>query len=534
METSFDLDQYVAIAKRRFWYIALSFVSVLGIAVGVVNALPLVYRAEAKIAVESQQIPDSFVRSTVLGWADERIGFVEQRVLTNNRLLGIIDKFDLYSRDQGETPDSVLVKRLRRNIVIDRIRDRSIERRDVSNTVAFTVSFEYGDPDTAAAVANELATMFLTENVKSRTDRATETTEFLKREAKRLGEQVAETEALVAAYKQEHGRALPEHLELRMNMLQSAENSLKDLEREIADLEQQGRFLATQRTTVGVILSSGASGVASALSPAQQLAALKVELAEKSAVYSAAHPDVRSLERRIAQLEREVAAGGASDGPQPSAAMDPARAQIESQIASLDAQMASLRGQKAGLQEKIEDLQARIVETPQVERGLRDLTRDYETALEEYEDIMMKMRSAELAENLEAEEKAERFVLLEQPRVPSVPVRPEKLKLYAMAVVLAGGSGAGSAFIAEFLDATIRGPAMLTSILQRHPLAVIPYIENSTDRRRVRRRWRLFLFGAVVFLLATLVIAHVAFQPLYVVFDSLLGTALSLIPSTPG
>jgi polysaccharide chain length determinant protein (PEP-CTERM system associated) len=515
MENSIELEKYLAIAKRRFWYAVIPFVVVLSLSIGVVESLPPVYRATATIAVESQQIPEDFVQSTVVGYADERIGFVEQRVMTTDRLLGIIDEFLLFPDLRGEKPDSVLVDELRDNILIERIRDHTINRRSASSTVAFTVSFDHRDAITAAAVADRLAKMFLEENVRSRTNRATETTQFLRREAEILEGQVAAMDARVAAYKQEHSHALPEHLDMRMNMLQTSENSLRDLEREIAALEENRRLLETQRTTVGAILRAGTSGMATVLSPAQQLETLKVELSQKSAIYTPAHPDVRNLKRRIAQLERQVAEEARKSASQQiSSAADPARVEIESRIASVDVQLKSLRSQKTELQEKIAELQARIVETPQVERGLKDLTRDYETALAEYEEIVQKKRAAELAENLEAQEKAERFVLLEPPKVPSLPAWPEKLKLYAIAFALAVGSGVATATIAESLDTTIRGSSALGAILQRHPLAVIPVIESSVDRRRKRSGNPLLLGGAVLVVLVGLVIFHFFVQPL--------------------
>lgn len=523
METTLNLDEYLAIAKRRIWYLVIPFLIVFTLSVSVINSLSPVYRSTATVAVESQQIPEDLVRSTVVAYADELIGFLKQRVMTSARLLGIIDKFHLFPKLRDKTPDSVLIAKLRANIFLETIRDRTIQRRNVSNTVAFELSFEYGDPETAAAVTNELVTMFLQENVKTRTARATETTEFLEREAARLGEQVAKMEARIAAYKQEHSDALPEHLSLRMNMLQSAETSLKDLEREIASLEEEERFLETQRASVGAILSTGVAADRPVMSPAQQLAALKVELTEKTAIYSPMHPDLRSLKRRIAFLEREVAAdAGDEDEQSVSASTDPARAQMESRLSAIKPELASLKEQREESKKKIEDLQATIIETPQVERGLKDMSRDYESAMEEYQEISSKRRDAQLAVNLEEEEKAERFELLEPPAVPTVPVWPNKIQLYAITFVLAAGSGAGTAFLSELLDTTIRGPTMLTSILQRPPLVVIPFIESSTDRTRERVRTRWWILAALVIILfGTLTITHFFFRPLDVLLSPL-------------
>jgi len=59
---------------------------------------------------------------------------------------------------------------------------------------------------------------------------------------------------------------------------------------------------------------------------------------------------------------------------------------------------------------------------------MADLLRDQETARRKYEEIRSKQMSAQVAENLEDEQKAERFTLLEPPLAPDVPIKPNRKK----------------------------------------------------------------------------------------------------------
>ena len=133
--------------------------------------------------------------------------------------------------------------------------------------------------------------------------------------------------------------------------------------------------------------------------------------------------------------------------------------------------------------------------------------------MRDHEDVRSKQQQAQLAQNLEQQEKAERFLLLEPPNIPSEPVQP-KLKLFALAFLLALGSGTGVAFAAEFLDNTIRGPTMLTSVLGRKPLAVIPYIENTADHPSGRIRHVLIWLALILLLVVALALTHFLYQPL--------------------
>ena len=98
--------------------------------------------------------------------------------------------------------------------------------------------------------------LFLAENVKSRVERATETTEFLAQEAKRLKGDLEKIESLVAEYKQENANALPEHLNLKMQMLERTQRTLADLDRDFKAKEVELSRLELELETE----KSGSSG----------------------------------------------------------------------------------------------------------------------------------------------------------------------------------------------------------------------------------------------------------------------------------
>src|SRR4051794_13075992 len=96
-EQGLDPWHYVAVLKRRKLLLALPFIFVLTAGFIVTMMLPPIFRSEAKILVESQQIPTDLVRPTVTAGAKERIQIIEQRVMTRENLLAIVEKFQLFS-----------------------------------------------------------------------------------------------------------------------------------------------------------------------------------------------------------------------------------------------------------------------------------------------------------------------------------------------------------------------------------------------------------------------------------------------------
>lgn len=480
MDQQLALGDYLRIVRRRVPHIIAPFLAILVAAVFVVLLLPPIYRSTATVAVESQQIPTDLVRTTVQGSADERIGYIAQIVMTDARLEETIHRFGLYPETLAKNPMPAVVDKLRRNIEVQAIRDPYGSRA----TIAFTVSFDHPDPQMARDVAATLVELFLAENARTRNARATETAAFLKQETQRLGEEVRSLDKQVAEFKRQHSDALPEHLNLRVNMLQSAEFDLRAVQRDIAATEQERRFLETQ---LGVLVARPPAdrGEGSLeLTPEQRLRSLRAELEAASRLYTQAHPDVVRLKRLVGEAEVDVQrqAKNPADADR-LVPRDPERAQIEGKIASAETRLGSLRDQEQELSARVKTLQAQILKTHEVEQGLREINLLYQAASKDYDGVREKLQQAELAENLESQHMAERFVLLEPASVPVRPARPNRMKLLILGFFLALGGGAGVAVAAEALDSRVRDPTMLARLIGVRPLAVLPYVELRHERR---------------------------------------------------
>jgi len=508
------LNDYLAVVRRRAWLIAASFLSILSAGLLVALLIPPVYESTGTILVESQQIPTDLVAVNNNTYADERIEIIRQRVMTRENLLRIIDKYRLFADSGKQLTVSEKIDEMREAIAVTLV-NAEVKGRGLA-TIAFRLSFEHRQPEVANRVANELVTFFLDENVKQRTERASETTEFLTQEANKLKSELETLEDQLAAFKQEHGNALPEHQELRMGMLARSEAELKEVDRDYKSALEELRFLDLELAAAkaGVV----PAGAASAGEAPQDLASLKAEHARLLSKYTAAHPDVRALERKIKDLQAAT-----DTGELPAAAGGLEVARVEARIAALQARADSLSAQKVSLQQRVEGYEQQILQTPQVERGLITLMRDHQNAQRKYEEIRTKQMSARISENLEQENKAERFVLLEPPLMPEKPVKPNRKKVAALAVFLALAGSAGLVMLLESLSQRVRGVDALASVLGRRVLATIPYIPTQAELAR-QRTWKLRgLAGASLLVLTLLVSVHLLYMPL----DLLLFKALA-------
>lgn len=523
-DAQLTLPDYLAILRRHAVLIAGSFIAILVVAIAVALLVPPVYQSTGTILIESQQIPKELVQASITSYADERIEVIKQRVMTRENLLRIIRKYQLFQSDRTSLTPSEQIDEMRKDTLVELV--NANVNPGARSTIAFKVSFEHRRAEVAQAVANELVTLFLNENVKVRTERATETTQFLKDEADRLRAELDKQEGRIAAYKQEHNSTLPQNLALGLTALQRTESDLRQVESDRRSAEEELRVLESDRATSMAMIAQGQSpsgAVAGSGNPRAELERARIELARLQAIYTESHPDVRAQKRRIENLEQTIAADKAPTAGSGSVApKDPAVARIDVRIAAIRSRMASLSAQEAAVRSKLAQMEAQIRSAPELERGLAALTRDYETTQRQYAEIRAKQDTAQLAENLEGEQKAERFALLEPPTVPEKPIRPDRKKLITAGFAGAvGGAGALTALV-ETLHGTVRGIGAISGILGQSPLVTIPYIPVAVEPARRRR----IVWTASAGLAAVAVVLVLCVHFLYLPLDVLVAKIL--------
>ena len=203
-QDSFEIDEsgkaldplhYLGILKKRKFYALIPFLCLFAIGWAVAMLWPPTFLSEGKILVASQQIPVDLVRPTVTATAAERISTIEQRVMTRDNLLKIVDKYQMYADQRGRLSRTDLLDLMRANTVIKPVELDSQRRQSENFTVAVTVGFTDRRPEVATQVANELITLFLNEDARNRTNRATETTKFLSQEVDKLRTELASIDA---------------------------------------------------------------------------------------------------------------------------------------------------------------------------------------------------------------------------------------------------------------------------------------------------------------------------------------------------
>src|SRR5690606_37648332 len=102
---------------------------------------------------------------------------------------------------------------------------------------------------------------------------------------------------------------------------------------------------------------------------------------------------------------------------------------VQAQIDTANAKLRALAAEEESIRGRIRQVESLISRSSQTEGGLVTLMRDYENAKISYENVKTKLVSAEMNQNLELENKGERFVLVEAPLPADKPIKSNRILL---------------------------------------------------------------------------------------------------------
>lgn len=567
-------ERLLAYWRRRnvFWIVAsVALLTTVLLAV----FLPPTYRSTATILIEQQEIPQEFVRSVITSFADQRVQVISQRVMTTQNLLSLVERYNLYPDIRNKEPREVIINRMHDDIGMHLISADVIDPRSgrpTQATIAFSVSYENRSPDLALKVANDLTSLYLNENITSRTKASEQTTSFFGEEAARQQARIAELDKRLADFKEAHRDELPDLTQLNIAAAERTDQELRDAENRIAALDSQKVLLQAQLATISPntmvysdngqrvfgpedrlkSLKSTLAGLKGRYGPEhpdvistqreidglqkevdaedgtadrlRQLTEAKADLAKAQQKYSPEHPDVIRLTRLIASLEQAVKddAGAGLSSTAAAHPDSPAYLQVKGSLDSVEVERQSAIKKRDELKAKYEDYEKRMALSPDVERQYREMARDLDAAQAKYQEILSKQTETQVSENLEAERKGEKFTLIEPPQPPEKPVSPNRILILGLGFVLSIGLGVGAVVAAEALDASIRGPQDIRQLLQVPALASIPMILTDRDLKRRRLVARYSWGGGLTALILAVTAVHFLVKPLDVLWAVLM------------
>jgi len=471
---SLDLSYFLSFLDRRKWIIIFLFTFVLALCEIYLIRSPKLYRAQVVLSIVPQKVPSSYIRSTVSTDMEAFIHSIWQEITSRTNLERLIKEYNLYPDITKNLPMETVIEKMRKAIKVSRPRGG---KRNV-----FIISFDYYDPQIAAKVVNNIANIFIEQNLKLREEQAKTVASFLDEELKRIELELKKREKAIQEYKKKYMAELPEQKDSIIAILSRLQKESETLQMRKEMLEDRRVSILDQlkKMEEEASLSENLDNNSVEPSSLSKLERIYMVLRMK---YTDKHPDVIRVKKLIKERKKQLDVSSSNILSKNFDVSDPV-SQLKFQLRNIDEEIKRIEEANKKILQKIKIYQARLENIPKREQELKDLTRDYSNLMNTYRMLLDKKIQATMAQTLEKRQQGEQFKIIDPARIPEVPVSPNIKKTLIMGMLLALFLSLGLCLLLEFFfDKKVYDPSVLENQLDIKVLAIIPMVMTSQQKR---------------------------------------------------
>ncbi|MCB1938081.1 MAG: chain length-determining protein [Rhodocyclaceae bacterium] len=463
------------------------------VAAGAIYVMPDRFESSARIYVDTQSVLKPLMSGlAVQPNVDQQITILSRTLISRPNIEKLIRMADLDLAITGKNDREELIVELGKKLQI----------RGTGRDNLFTLSYEDTAPERAKRVVQSLVSIFVESGLGDKRKDTDTARRFIEEQIKTYEQRLDEADNRLKDFKIKNmhlmgssgkdyvsqvaevaGRLAQAQLALR-----EAENSRNSLQKQLLGEEPVLLPEAPSQRKVSIPEIDG------------RIETLQKNLDNLLQRYTDEHPDVVGVRRVIAQLEeqkqkeieerREIAGGFGDVNSNPVfQQMKLAFAEAEATVASLRARVAEYETRQAQLRESAKLL-------PQIEAELAQLNRDYEVNKRNYETLVSRRESANMAVEMESSSGMAEFRLIDPPSVPLKPSAPNRMLLMPLACLAAIGFGLAVAFLASQLRPTFLDGRDLREVTGIPLLGTVSATPDP-KRRRKRQRMNLAFMGGL-------------------------------------
>ena len=494
------LDDYLAMIRRRFKVILIP--ALLAPLAGwlISYAFTPKYTSQALVMVEGQKVPESMVQPVVTEDLTARVATLQQQVLSQSRLEPMVERLGLAKRGPAMAD---VIEDIRLNMSVEpvvtdlaQIGGKKRPGQNSSPVPGFYVTYTASNPEQARRLCNELTSLLLEENLKSRQDVARGTSGLLSKGLDDAKRTLDDLDAKLAAFKKQYVGQLPgdaeNNLKILMGLNSQLDSNTQTLNRAQQDKAYTESLLAQQ---LAAWQSSESSSNPQTLE--KQLSDLQSQLAQLQARYTDDHPDViktkgdiAGLKKKLAEVKAASAQPGENANDKSSASEPPEIRQLRLQVHQYGEMIAAATRDQKRLKEEIAVYQGRVALSPAIEEQYKQLARNYDNAQKNYQDLLASKSKSDLTLTMEQQEQGERMHLLDPANLPDSPSFPNRLMFAGGGLGVGLALGLGLGLWLELRDKSIRTEADAEAALALPTLVAIPWVgEDVTNGNGKSRFW---------------------------------------------
>lgn len=501
--TQFNISDYLQIIFRRKWLFIIPFITVFLTATIGSFFLPKIYRSAALVLVEEKQLLTPLVKEMAVAPSlQQRLEVLKEQILSFSKLEEIAQEAKLTNEIKGERQLELLLHSLRERIEVEALAPTLLR-----------ISFEDENPEIAQKVVESITKTFVYESLSSQEEEAASAIDFIKKQVELYKQELEKAESSLRTFKEQHLLELPGSegsnlgkamglqdalLQIRLD-LQEAQKTKQMLQKQLTGQEKTSIFKTTQTNPVIQQLNA-------------KLIELQTQLAElKAKKCTDEHPWVIALKDNIEKIEARIQQESDSPISTEKAESNPVYQEIESKLRDTETLIDSLSARQKELQALSAQYEQRAKGVPAQEEEFTRLTRDMGVNESLYAMLLNRLETANISQRLERAEKGTRFRVVDPPRLPLFPIKPNKTMIAFLGLMIGSILGFGCVFLGEYTDHSFRGLEDAESVLAIPSLGIISKIVTVEDIMNNQKRRKRITTLVTVIIMAILSIVLLVF-----------------------
>lgn len=462
--SDFDFRKFKQlIIKKKYLFVSLA----LAIMVGTVITsylLPERYEAKCTVFIEKSVIGELVKGIAITPSFDDKIRVLAYTMKSRTLLLKIFKDLGLDINSLTSGQQEKMIRNFQENTDI-KLKDRE---------GLFIISYSDKDPRIARDFVNTLVRRYIEENITSKREESYGATKFLAEQIATVKAKLEEAEARANSFKRENGGLLAQSEGMLLAEIGEAQQRINELGVKRRQLENM-QSLAKKNDPLKA-----------------KLAGLQNKQQDLALLYTDNHPEVVETNNEIASVKEQLQSGSAKAG----------LATVPSlEVEKISMELNSLREIENNQRRFIGSKQSQLRSIPAARTGLDELEREKNSQKNLYEQLMARYGQSEVSKQMEVQDKATTFRIVDPAILPTRPFSPHRVKMILLGIVAGLVGSFGFLVLRDRMDKSVRDVESLKS-LGIPVLAVVPVIENRLDlEAALKRDYWFYGIAAVCFLL---------------------------------
>ena len=472
---SLSLRDAAVVVFRQRWLILLTFLTTVIVATLLAIYLPHEYESRMKILVKNVRV-ETPVTSEKTGVAVDPNDVSEGQIISQIELLRsrdllfqVVVNNRLAENEAGTEPTTEEIEKAVYKL------EKDLQITPVKKANIIEVSYNSKSPETAAAVLNNLAELYLDKHIKLH--RPPGTFEFFKNQTEQSQRDLRDAENKLSSFQkkmnvvsitQQKDLGLGRFMETqaRLNDLNGA---IKETDKRIAEIEKQLSGMQSRISTQSRVIPNQDS--------VERFNTMLVELRNRrTQLLTRFQPEdrlVKEVDEQIRITTEALAKAQQTTYSEQASDINPLRQNLEAELAKARVEQTGRYALRENLEAQVRQYQEQLARLKGATTIHDDLSREVKKADETYQLYAQKQEESRISDELD-KQKISNVTIAEAATVPHVPNKTNRPLTVLLGAAMGLILGIGCAITAEFFRETIHTPRELEALTGIPVVATVP------------------------------------------------------------